>query len=40
MAVTDSGMVKLFNELHPLKQFFAMAVTDSEIIKDVNELHP
>ena len=40
MAVTESGMVMLVNELHPSKAPSAMVVTESGMVVLVNELQP
>ena len=39
IAVTESGMVMLANELHPAKALGPMVVTESGMVMLVNELH-
>ena len=41
MLVTDDGISRLANELHPLKALFPMSMsTDDGIVRLANELHP
>ena len=40
MLVTEAGMVRLANALHPLKAQSPMLVTDDGIARLTNELHP
>ena len=40
MLVTDDGIARPANELHPSKALSPMLVTDDGIEKIANELHP
>ena len=40
MLVTDDGIVRLANELHPKKAAAPILVTDDGIARLANELHP
>ena len=40
MLVTDDGIARLVNELHPLKALIPMLVTDDGIARLANEVHP
>jgi len=40
MLVTDDGIVRLANDLHPSKAPLSMLVTDNGISRLVNEPHP
>ena len=40
MLVTDDGIARLANEVHPLKAPYPMLVTDDGISRLANELHP
>ena len=40
MAVTESGMMMLANELHLEKALLPMAVTESGMMMLANDLHP